>query len=216
MTYSKDWKFVWWATACCGSRSIERFLVEIGVPDLRDDEVPLQNGYSWGHNQGIPDGCDGFPVICNSRNPYTRLLSGWKDALREREEEGKPKMPLEDYLVETERFSPPEELHYEREWAQIGVKPSYKLRMEHFAEDIWHVKPLMKAKKEEIDRYTSSWLKQNNHANENKYDEYIKSPNGVLVQDCKPHYTQELADTVYREFKEVFDFFGYEKDSWLL
>ena len=223
LTYSKDWKFVWWATAGCGSRSIERFLVQIGVSDLRDDEAPIQNGSSWSHRQGIPEGCEDFPVICNSRNPYTRLLSSWKDILVEQEEnisdgavKGHSKMSFESYLAKKERFYPPEELHYEKEWAQIGVKPSYKLRMEHLVEDIYNVEPFMKAEKDKIERYINAYIMNNVHANENRYDEYIKSPNGVLVQDCKPHYTQELADMVYEEFKLVFDFFGYEKDSWLL
>lgn len=210
-TFSKEWGFLWWATAGCASRSTEGFINQIGVEDLvNENGTPRMN-----HNQAVTKGSEGLPVICNSRNPYTRLLTTFKDIKVEREEKHNDiefESFVEEYTSETENFDE----HYEKEWDRIGVEPTYKLRMEHLAEDIWNVSPFLKAGEERIKEAIRNCFEENSHSHENKYDEYITSPNGVKVQDCKPYYDEHTAKAVYEGHKKVFDFFGYEKDSWLL
>jgi hypothetical protein len=71
---------------------------------------------------------------------------------------------------------------------------------------------------------------------ENLYGDYLKIPfirdsklnqSGVLEELCqkklnkgrytkpvKDYYNQETANIVYTNYKEYFDLFGYDKDSW--
>lgn len=211
-TFSKEWGFLWWGTAGCASRSTSGFISQIGVEDLVDEEGILK----WNHHQGVIKGSEGLPVVCNSRNPYTRLLTTFKDLRVQYEEEHKDiefEPFVEKYTSDIADF----DNHYENEWDEIGVEPTYKLRMEHLVEDARNVTPFLKAGEEKIkEAITDCFEGVNDYGNENKYDEYITSPNGVRVQDCKPYYNEQTAKIVYEGYKKVFDFFGYERDSWLL
>jgi len=207
--FSKEWGFSWWGTAGCASRGTFGFITRIGVEDLVDENGdPISSG---NHHQGVIKGSEGFPIICNSRNPYTRVLATFLD-YKAAEEYREFESFVEECASATTDFSE----HYENEWDEIGVEPTYKIRMEHLAEDVWNITPFLKAGEEKIRGAVADCFENNLYANENKYDKYIKSPNGVMVQDCKPYYNERTAKIVYEGYKKVFDFFGYERDSWLL
>ncbi len=209
---SKNWGFVWWGTAGCASRTTKGILTRIGVDDLRPWDVASKKflGNGFVHHQSLPEGSDGLPIICNSRNPYTRYLTSWKDLRVAGDERS-----FERYLKDSHAHCNDHDVHYAKQWSKLGVTPDYMIRMEHMAEDLRKAKPLLKKGKEALEEAIAEDV-DSGPANENKLDSYIASPNGVKVQDCKPYYNQELADCVYENNKEVFDFFGYEKDSWLL
>ena len=41
------------------------------------------------HTQGFPVGKEDWPVVCNIRNPYSLVVSGYLDILKEYTSEGK-------------------------------------------------------------------------------------------------------------------------------
>jgi hypothetical protein len=49
---------------------------------------------------------------------------------------------------------------------------------------------------------------------ENIYKSNLKRLNDGKYSDYKFYYTQELADIVFERNQNIFEFFGYERDSW--
>ena len=85
MNSSKEFGFVWWGTAGCGSRAVSIFMTHSGCEDLynhNEDFLVWKTG-PFTHAQGIPKGLEDLPIICNVRNPYSRAVSGYLDETRE-------------------------------------------------------------------------------------------------------------------------------------
>ncbi len=163
------------------------------------------------HAQGIPKGLEDLPIICNVRNPYSRAVSGYLDETRE---EGNKEYGYsfdrwlkEIYFIEG-RYPESNDDFYMGEWEKIGRRPDYIIRMENMKEDIEKIPMLMKLP--HLER-GFEYLSENRFKGENPRDEYIGN-----IQHYQKYYNQELADLVYNNLKDYFDYFGYSKDSWVL
>ncbi len=94
------------------------------------------------------------------------------------------------------------------QWKKIGREPDYIIRMEHMDEDVRNIPVLMSLP--QVDKGLE-YISENRFKGENPKDEYIGN-----IQHYQKYYNQELADLVYNNLKEYFDYFGYDKDSWVL
>jgi len=214
MNVSKKRGIIWWATAGCGSRSFQVFLVSSGIDDLINvpERCTVGQECSHTHAQGIPKGYENFKIICNTRNPYSRAVSSYLDEFvdTERGWGGKPfKTWLKEDYFSDDRITNVDHF-YMLEWKEIGREPDYIIRMEHMEEDIRRCPLLMNGDTDRIEESIESSVRFNNYKNENINDEYVGN-----FQNFQKHYDQESADLVYSHLKEYFIKFGYEKDSWL-
>jgi hypothetical protein len=212
MNTSEKYKLIWWATAGCGSRTTSNVLYQIGIDDMYNhlQKCYDRRGCSFTHAQGIPDGCEEYKIICNTRNPYSRAVSTFTDEVND-EKVTDLKERFHQWLVE--RYFDPEIFiqevgnFYMMEWKDIGREPDYIIRMENMEEDI---KKLKFINFDSLDNISVFDLIRNNiFKNGSLHDEYIGE-----FQNYKRFYNQENADLIYGKLKPYFEYFGYDKDSW--
>jgi len=214
MNVSKKYKFIVWATAGCGSRSCLSTLVKIGVDDLinmnENFHFPVTGSFT--HQQGIPEGYEDYPIICLTRNPYSRIVSAFLDEKRQFLKDN----PDFDYSFEywlnkiyfTEnRFPSSQSDFFVEEWDKFSNSPKYFIRMEHMEEDLKNIDILQNL--DFSDENMDVHVRINHYANENEFDEYVGN-----FQKYQRFYTQEIADLVYSKLGHYFEIFGYSKDSW--
>ena len=200
--------FIWWGTAGCASRSTSVFLTNCGCNDLLNIPENFQvcvNG-SHTHSQGIPEGYEDYPIICNMRNPYSKCVSSYLDILK-----GEPDLTFKDFIIDLiheDKKMWDVDHYYINEWEKIGRRPDYFIRMEHMEEDLRNIPMLPKGDKFEE---ALSNIRENRFKNENPHDEYVGN-----FQKYQKYYDQEIADMVYDNHKEYFELGGYDKDSWKL
>jgi hypothetical protein len=214
MNLSKKHKFIFWGTAGCGSRSCATALVNAGVDDLTNTVenflFPISGPFT--HQQGVPEGFENYPIVCLTRNPYSRLVSAFLDEKRQYLENDPNFNYSFEYWLENiyfveGRFSESQADFFVEEWDKLGVKPDYFIRMEHMELDLKKIKIFENLNFS--DEVLNSVVRTNNYANENEYDEYVGN-----FQKYGRFYNQKNADLVYSYLKHYFDLFGYDKDSW--
>lgn len=211
MNTSDKFKFIWWATAGCGSRATSMSLTELGVDDLYNNVEKFYNGQdrSFTHTHGFPEGKKEWPVICNVRNPYSLVVSGYLDILTEYSERGE-ELTYKDYLVDY-YFNPDnmnrEEPFFLNIWKDFHKEPDYIIHMETMGDDLRKL-PFFNDE-EKMDEVIDTFVKNNIFKNESPFDEYEGQ-----FQKYQRFYNQEIADLVYDNMKEYFIKFGYDKDSW--
>lgn len=211
MNTSKELGFIWWATAGCASRSTSMFITVAGCNDLYNH---VDGWYVWKegaftHRQGIPEGFEDYSIICNTRNPYSRAISAYLDEFVDVNGSWYG-MSFAEWLeksyFDSHRYPKETPDFYMNTWDEIGRKPDYIIKMEDMLESIRKIPFLANLPNQEE---AAEYLVKNNHKYENPNDEYVGE-----FQHFQKYYTQELADLVYNNLKEYFDYFGYDKDSW--
>jgi hypothetical protein len=214
MNVSQKVGVIIWATAGCGSRSCTTALVKAGMDDMlnvvENFVFPVTGPFT--HQQGIPKGFEKFPIICLTRNPYSRIVSAFLDEKRQYLE----KEPTFDYsfdyflkniyLIE-HRYPNSQADFFVEEWEKLNVRPNYFIKMEKMEEDLQNCEYLKNLKF--TDDIFDDSIRKNNYAFENEYDEYEGN-----FQKYQKYYTQELADFVCSKIGHYFDIFGYSKESW--
>jgi len=211
MNASDKFKFIWWGTAGCGSRSTSMCFSELGVDDLYNYVENVVNGEysSFTHTHGFPEGKEDWPVICNVRNPYSLIVSGYLDILKEYKKRGE-ELEYKDYLVDyyfqdahMKRHDP----FFLNAWKDFHKEPDYIIHMETMGDDL-KVIPFFKDESK-VNQAITAFITLNNFKNESPFDEYEGE-----FQRFKRFYTQEIADLVYSNMEPYFSKFGYSKDSW--
>jgi len=219
MNKSDSLKLIYWGTAGCASRAVSNFMTGIYVKDLMFHHnergwinIFLGEG-SHTHQQGIPKGADdSYKIICNTRNPYTMCFSTWTDYNND-----DSSLTFEQYLTEI-RYrnfdtNPSMDTFYWLEWPKIGRNPDYLVRLEHMEEDLKSIPELANnCSQERWDEIADAVVRFNTYGGERDKDNYTKDNQ----QKVASYYTQELADLVYSKEKFIFDYVGYDKDSWKL
>ena len=216
MNKSDSLKLIYWGTAGCASRAVSNFITGVNVKDLmfKHNEKGWVNIFkgmgSHTHQQGIPEGADdSYRIICNTRNPYTMCFSTWTDI---NDETG---VSFEDYLIK-DRYknfdtNPSMDTFYWLEWPKIGRNPDYLVRLEYMEEDLTAIPELKNnCSQERWDEIADAVVRFNTYGGEREKDNYTKDNQ----QKVASYYTQELADLVYSKEKFIFDYVGYDRDSW--
>ena len=212
MNASEKFKFVWWGTAGCGSRTIGNYFLSMGVDDLYNHHDKFYHGSvgSFTHEQGFPLGTEEWPLVCNVRNPYSLVVSAYLDILTEYKENGK-ELNFFDYL---------KNIHFDEsnlsslgpfflnQWSDFHKEPDYIIHMETMGKDLRKL-PFFE-KNEHMDNVISEYIDINHFKNGSPFDVYEGQ-----CQKFKRFYTQEIADYVYERMTPYFIKFGYKKDSWI-
>lgn len=211
MNASDKYKIIWWGTAGCGSRSTSEFLRGCGVDDLYNHEVKCKVGQcAFTHNQGIPPGCEDYKIICTTRNPYSRTISSYLDE-KVQYGNGEDSYTFEHWFknvyLAPNRYPTFYADFYMGEWDKIGRKPDYYLKIENLVESLKNIPILSELVISE--HAVSNHAEGNPHMFENKFDEYIGR-----FQNITKYYNQEMADLVFETFKDYFNFFNYDRESW--
>jgi len=206
---------IWWATARCGSRAVSEVLKHYDffnykLSPVYTPESDIRN-VSHTHEYGVPKEYADYKIIVQTRNPYSREVSNWHLAcFKEQKNELIIEHDFEHWVMSNQNT-------VKEETVRI-YKPSYYIRYEHLDQDIKNI-PFVDINDPIVNRdYTSNIL-----ANQYKY-EGVDDPRGDIRRDNKDSryadwrsyykYNNRLADLVYEKYKDQFDLFNYEKDSW--
>lgn len=179
---SEQYKCLWIAPSRTASRNTSKVLRHFGF-EMNGKPVYFNNTYNYSHF--IPDlnSFSDYKIICNARNPYSRVYSHFENYATKLREKNKENFRT---YVET------------KGWEEVNlVQPilkktlDYILRMEHIKEDLSKI-PFISDK-----------------IHENQLDTYLSQEK--KVSPWERFYDEDLKEIVYQTFKNHFIFWGYQK-----
>ena len=193
MSYSDKFKVVWLNPMRVATRSCISIQKKLGF-----EECGV-------HSFQIPEERDGYQIIVNVRNPYSRLVSLYKiNCIWKKTEfliEGfKPWVT--NALNEGNRFENISTVHLDLLIETLQKPPEVFVKIETLERDLkklWFIKDNLELLSSDFE------LQIDNNRYINEYREHIP---------CQNFYNQELADFVYQKTQKQFEMFNYEKDSW--
>ena len=198
-----------WATGGCGSRGGWSFIANAldetpRTYHSRAEPIHYTMG-QFEHAQYVPPEFSHFDIVCCIRNPYTRMISGWLNVIKD----GRSDLDsLEEYVFNKHyRHDADSDSHYFK--FKTGYTPTYVIRMENQEEDFLKIPQLQQAKKERpeqweslvVRHYGSDWTGKN----ENALDKY--DSNGHQITNL--YFTEKIANYVYAQEKVIFELGEY-------
>jgi len=215
MNVSNKVQYIWWAPPRTGSRAMSEMLkfYEFYNYELSPNftaESDIKN-VAYTHTCTVPPGKEGYKILMQVRNPYSRAVSMWHLAcFKQVENELIINKTFEEYINTQEgavldRYENAVQQH----------KPSIFVRYENFVEDIKNI-PFINFNDPAVVEDFNAIILNNKY----KY-EGVDDPRGDLKRtgnyaDWKFYYKQNesLANIIYNKYPEQFKLFGYSKDSW--
>jgi hypothetical protein len=182
---SEKYKFIWLAPERTGSRKVAEILSYYGFTNGGSTLFRVGE-YNFSHYSKELDKYEGYKLICNTRNPYSRVYSLFKNFHSLSPD--KSKESFKKYLIndlsrgQTNRMlnNPPHD-----------IKPDYLVRVEYMTEDLLKLPFIFDVLTEKQVRLFS----------------YHEKP----IEDWEVFYDDESKNIVYNLLKYQFDLFGYEK-----
>ena len=182
---SEKYKYIWWAPERTGSRKVAPILRYFGF--IHNNKLIFNDiSFSYTHNCLSTAQYGDYKLICNTRNPYSRVYSLFKNYYHKSMDKNidsfrnylKFELTKKDLLEIVLR---PKLVRY----------PDYVIRLEYMREDLSKL-PFI------YDVLTDKQL------------DYL-TEHGKEIDSWEEFYDQEMKDIVYNLLKDHFDFFGYEK-----
>lgn len=185
LNVSEKHKTIWLAPERTGSRKVAEVLSYYGFTN--DGFSVFRYGqYRFSHYCNAVDKYLGYELICNTRNPYSRVYAIFKNLYAVYVD--KSKESFKKYLTQDLQngqtinmvINPP-----------IHIKPKYVIRLEHMTEDLLKL-PFI------FDVLTENQLR-------------LLSSHEKPIDKWEEFYDEESKEIVYNMLKPHFDYFGYEK-----
>ena len=196
MNWSDELKVVWLLPPKTGTRSVGKVLVELGFKSDLDGRVP-------NHSLQVPVEKSEYNIICNVRNPYSRVVSLFFLYKQNNKEEISFDFFVKNILGRLGGYyqvSIFEGLRYN------SMSVNKFIRFENFVEEIYNLTFIQK-NKERLENV----LKENILEDKFSHEFEHLSNNS---KTWKNFYNEDLSEIVYTLVEEDFINFGYEKNSW--
>jgi hypothetical protein len=185
LNVSEKYKYIWWAPERTGSRKVAPILSYFGFTN-QNKELFDGTNFHFNHNCLTNDQYKDYKIICNTRNPYSRVYSLFKNFYHYTTD--KRIDSFRDYL----KYKLPNigllELSLK---PKLVCHPNYIIRLEYMREDLSKI-PFI------YDVLTDEQL------------DYL-TEHGKGIDSWEEFYDQEMKDIVYGLLKDHFEFFGYKK-----
>ena len=212
MNVSHKLKLIWFAPARTASRALHALLEQYDFVNLIEGENADLRIHPHTHECRVPVGLEHYNIILQTRNPYSKIVSLWhldnyNYTLIPHLMPNKRCEAFKDFIFNSLSLQ-----NYYNNFDSIPkVNPKYIIRYENFAEDV------LKLDFINFNDPINNKIYRNNIASNSFL--YERSPSPTLSVDSnyahwQTHYTQELADIVYRATENYFIRFGYERNSW--
>ncbi len=199
MNYSDDLKVVWLTPMRTGTRASGYLMGKLNFKLTQiTNDVPV-------HSFGIPEGKEDYYLVCNIRNPYSRLVSLFYMYMDS----------VNNFHLSFDKWVKGNFIHKEEEYnifMSVRLKKLNKpvdkfIRIEKFEEDILSL-PFIKNNIETLKEVIKT------NISENIFSSEYENKMGEKRKPWKSFYNQERADILYTKLKCEFDFFNYDKNSW--
>lgn len=193
MNYSKKYKINWFTPIRTGTRATKKIM------DYFKFEV------SGVHDEHYNEETKDYEIIVNTHNPYKRLYSifnlnkinipesifGFEFWIRNLC--SGPRIPTEP--------PNPFQIYMSKYYYNFPKKPKHIVRVENFYEDLQKIDFIANDNSEELNEIFVNTILINR---------YISEEN----ENWKSLYNQNFADFIYENFKDDFEIFGYDRNSW--
>jgi Sulfotransferase family len=196
---SEKYKYLWYAPERTGSRGVASILCFYGfkfeglITPINSPNEIINNIYfrNYTHRYNQDKKYNDYKVICNTRNPYSRVFSLYKNYAN--------KGTFKDYVynITNNDYKEPKVRMLQEQIIniiknpQIQKPPDYILRLEYLGEDIKKI-PFI---------YDILTEKQLNYM----------IIHGKEIDEWQSFYDSDMKEIVYNVCKHQFDIFGYEK-----
>lgn len=183
---SVKYGYQWIAPERTGSRKVAEILSFFGFTN-QDRPIFFSNNYTYSHDVNFYEEHENYKLICNARNPYSRVLSIFQNLYQP----ANPNKTREDFR----RY-----LKYELSIGHstrivknpvLTKKIDYLIRLEHMSEDLQKIPFVLK-------KLTTTQVEMLS---------YHPKP----IFDWEQFYNQEMKDIVYGYTSHQFEMWGYEK-----
>lgn len=182
---SEKYKTIWLAPERTGSRKVSEVLT---FYDFKQNDGPVFKfgRYNFSHVMPTDGRYSDYKIICNTRNPYSRVYSLFKNFYGKSNQ--KNKIDFKKYLMED---LPNGQMAPTVINPILSRVPDHIIRLEYMTEDLLKL-PFIK------DVLTEKQIK-------------LLTQHGKEIDHWEPFYDQESKDIVYQYCKDQFIFGGYEK-----
>lgn len=212
MNISHKLKLIWFAPARTASRALHALLEQYDFVNLVEGETADLRVHPHTHECKVPSGLEHYNILLQIRNPYSRVVSLWHldNYNRFRDPSvttGKRCDTLEEFIYTSLLLQ-----HRVNRFDELPVaEPKYIISHENFAKDVLKLDFIDFTSKDIAKIYNEKIA-----SNTFLYEREVSStkPLNANYAYWQTHYTQELADIVYKASENYFKKFGYKKDSW--
>jgi hypothetical protein len=181
---SEKYKFQWIAPERTGSRKLSEILTYYGFT-WNGEKVFNYGTYKYSHRTDQNNYQD-YKVICSARNPYSRVLSLFKNFYQKTQE--KNKETFKNYL----KYDLPQGQMYNMVVNPILTnRPDYIIRLEHMVDDLLKL-PFI------LDVLTERQVR-------------LLTEHGKPIDEWESFYDEESKDIIRNLIPTHFEYFGYEK-----
>ena len=181
---SERYKFQWVAPERTGSRKLAEIFGFYGFK-YKGVNVFNNGNYHYSHYTDLTQYQD-YKIICSTRNPYSRVLSLFKNYYEQYPE--KSKENFKKYITED---LPKGMMLKMIENPILNQQPDYVIRLEHMADDLLKLPFIFEVLTEKQVR--------------------LLSEHGKPIDEWESYYDQECKDIVYESIPHYFEYFGYQK-----
>lgn len=223
MNISHEHKIIWWAPERCATKATAHILTHFGFKfyynDDEEEKNPLGDIYQ-SHNIDIPEKYKDYRIICNIRNPYSRVLGLYtaftnvgrslvysKDRhtfFMERYEQFLRELFLFKTIKKRFGFDEKEEKVFLKDYiSKYNFEeriPDIFIRMENMEEDLGKL-PFIRESELWKSGYIHDYILKNPHINNKPYK-------------FNTIYTTESANRVFNYYKKHFFLCGYDPFSF--
>jgi hypothetical protein len=182
---SEKYKTIWLAPERTGSRKVSEVLT---FYDFKQNDGPVFKfgRYNFSHVMPTDGRYSDYKIICNTRNPYSRVYSLFKNFYGKSNQ--KNKIDFKKYLMED---LPNGQMAPTVINPVLSRVPDHIIRLEYMTEDLLKL-PFIK------DVLTEKQIE-------------LLTQHGKEIDEWQPFYDQESKDIVYEYCKSQFILGGYEK-----
>ena len=199
MNWSDELKVVWLTPMRTGTRSSGYLMNEFNFQFFKStNEVPT-------HLCEIPEGKENYYLICNIRNPYSRMVSlyyMYMDSVNNFNESFE-KWVRSNFIFREEDYN----IFLSVRLQKLKKPVDRFIKMETFEKDILSL-PFIQNNLDRLKNVIETKISSN--VFENEYEDKM----GKKRKPWKSFYDQETADVLYSKLKCEFDYFNYDKNSW--
>lgn len=191
MNYSHKNKILWFTPIRTASRAC----------------VPIMEYFNFDstkyHDENFPKDSDDYVLITNVHNPYKRLVSIFKMF---EEQKNLSNVSFHDWIHTNlknlnKHNQNPHQLWISKFILSFKKKPDYIVRVENIEEDLLKIKFIQENMSKELKKIFSENIKTNQYREDN-FDYW------------KKEYDENLSNYVFDNFRNDFELFGYDKNSW--
>lgn len=155
------------------------------------------------HSEEIPPNCNDYFFIMNVHNPYKRIVSLF-EMIKKGERYGA--IIFEEWIKKIvhefqKNNTNPNQIQLSKIFHNFEKKPDHFVRVENLYEDLLKIKFIEDKFNPELEQIFTEYILKNNYGErENDF--------------WKNKYDKNLSDLVFDNFKNDFELFGYDKNSW--